>query len=138
MSDEAPVKLVIFTDSVTVFASDAQVGRATIDAVAKSLELRVDEVVEERRVLSTKFVVTLTGTGEQIESFLEGMEGDGWTSGGGLIDQLVINPLLGAAQRSLSRRWRKRAPRDWGAKPTAVPEPGSESAAGPQHGGPKE
>jgi hypothetical protein len=116
------------TESVTVFANDAEVGSATIQAVAKTLELRVDEVVEERRVLSTKFVVTLTGKGEQIEAFQETLEGDGWMSGGGLIDQLVLNPLLGAAQRSLTRRRRKRAQRK-DAKATAVPEPGAESAA---------
>jgi hypothetical protein len=68
MSDEARVKLVTFTESVTVFASDAQVGRATIDAVAKSLELRLDKVVEERRVLSTRFMVMLTGTASRLKA----------------------------------------------------------------------
>lgn len=114
------VKLVVFTDSVTLFSNNAALTRATISAVADRLELRVDDVVERRRGLSTRFVVTLTGTGEQIEAFRETLEGDGWLVGG-LVDQLVINPVLGALQRSIGRRWRKRPPRNWGPKPSAVP-----------------
>jgi hypothetical protein len=57
-------------------------------------------------------VVTLTGTRGQVEAVRESLEGDGFSSAGdGIIDQLVLNAVLDAAQRSLGHWKRKRGPR---------------------------
>jgi hypothetical protein len=124
------VQLVVFTDTVVLssLTLDVATTRAAIQTVANQLELRVDDVSESRGLVTTKLRVTLTGTGEQIDAFRGVLEGDGWTTGGGLIEQFVLNPLLGTAQRSLAKRWRKRAPRDWGPKPSAIPPSPSPSA----------
>ena len=104
-------------------ATQTAVAHSTIQRVAETLHLRIDGITEKRGLLSTRLTVVLTGTGEQIEGFRETLEGDGSNWGGGPLDQLVLNPLLGALQRRLAKRWRMRPPRKWGAKPTLVSPP---------------
>ena len=68
----------MFSDSVVFFSDNAAIGGATIHAAAKGLALRVDEITDQRRLLSTKLVVTVPVMGEQIEAFRDAQEADGW------------------------------------------------------------